>query len=257
MEQPTIRVATSWRLASCLGAAVVMATALADLATADLITRPQAPTSDQPPPPINEYGIISPRRLGDREVSFGQTQAANKRLLKAQLVDGTWVSVDPETGRTPDGTVVLTTAVASDRAELDPTVTPGASMASPNVYYAVRADGIIALEFSILTDEIHDDSSGQDTYPEVVVAGVAPPVGSEVRAIIGGSLSEPKFAAAPVLLDAQRIATADIDARVTFDGSAYPVATIDIDLSEFGMPLEAPAIGLHIRVPLTAQAPGA
>jgi len=256
MHQSKLRVATSWRLVSCLGASLSAALLLAAPAPAELILRPQAPTSDQPPPPINEAGIISERRIGDRLVSFGATQVAAKRLLKAQFADGTWVTLDPETGLTPDGVAVLATAVADGRTDLDPTVTPGSSMASPNVYYAVRALGIVALEYSTMTSEIHDDSSAQDAFPEVILAGLAPPIGSEIRVLIGGNLASPKFAAAPVILDAARIATADVGATVSFGSAASSIIAVGIDLSEFGMPLDAPAIGLHIRVPLRPSAAG-
>ncbi|MBM4115914.1 MAG: hypothetical protein FJ252_08590, partial [Phycisphaerae bacterium] len=203
MEQRMIRVATSWRLASCLGAAVALAMSVSDQAPADLITRPQAPTSDLPPPPIDENGIISERRLGDRPVSFGATEAAAERLMKAQLPDGTWVSVNLEDGVSAGGKL-LSPSIADGREDLDGSITPSAAMASPNVYYGVRGIGVTALECSILVSPIFDDASEFDAFPEIILAGPAPAVGSVIRVMIGGTLANPKYAEKSITLDAER-----------------------------------------------------
>ena len=249
MEQRMIRVATSWRLASCLGAALALA--MVQRAPADLILRPQAPTSDQPPPPIDENGIISERRIGDRPVSFAATEAAAERLLKLQLPDGSWVSVNPEDGVSA-GSVLLATAVSDAREDLDASITPGAAMASPNVHYGVRGVGVTALEYSILVSPIFDDASGLDAFPEVILAGPAPAVGSVIRVMIGGTLANPKYAEKSITLDAEKIATWAIGADVSFDGRVMPVVTIPFDLTEFGVTLDAPVIGLQITAPLSA-----
>ncbi|MFM7809817.1 MAG: hypothetical protein ACKPEA_18110, partial [Planctomycetota bacterium] len=252
MEQRMNRVATSWRLALCLGAAVALAMSVSERAPADLITRPQAPTSDQPPPPIDENGIIAERRLGDRPVSFGATEAAAQRLLKLQLPDGSWLSIDPETGLAPDGRRLLGTAVADGREDLDASITPAAAMASPNVYYGIRPIGAIGLESSILTSPIFDDASGLDAYPEVILAGPAPVVGAVIRVIIGGTLANPKYAEKSITLDAPRIAVGAVGTAVSFDGRGDPVIAIGFDLTEFGLELDVPVIGLQISVPISA-----
>jgi len=251
MEQRMIRVATSWRLASCLGAALALAMSVSERAPADLILRPQAPTSDQPPPPIDENGIISERRVWDRPVSFGATEAALERLIKVSLPDGTWVSVSPEDGSSASG-VLLTTVVADGHEDLDASISPGAAMASPNVHYGVRGVGVTALEYSILVSPIFDDASGLDLYPEVILAGPAPAVGSVIRVMIGGTLANPKYAEKSITLDAEKIATWAIGADVSFGGRAMPVVTIPFDLTEFGVTLDAPVIGLQITAPLSA-----
>ncbi len=249
MEQRMIRLATSWRLASCLGAAVALAMSMSEQAPADLITRPQAPTSDQPPPPVDENGIIAERRIGDRPVSFAATEAAAERLLKLQLPDGSWVSVNPEDGLSA-GSVLLATAVSDAREDLDASITPGAAMASPNVHYGVRGVGVTALEHSILTSPMFDDASGLDAFPEVILAGPAPAVGSVIRVMIGGTLANPKYAEKSITLDAERIATGAVGASVAFGGQVMPIVAIGFDLTEFGVALDAPVIGLQISVPL-------
>ena len=250
MEQHRSRIAMSWRWALCLGASVALAMSVGEWAAADLITRPQAPTSDQPPKPIDENGIISERWIGDRLVSFGETEAIAESLLKVQLPDGSWVSVNSKDGVSASGTI-LSTAVSDGREDLDETITPGAAMASPNVHYGIRVVGGSTLEHSILVSPIFDDSSGADAFPEIILAGPAPAVGAVIRVMIGGTLANPKYAEQSITLDAARIATGAIGESVSFGGRAMPVVAIGFDLTEFGVKLDAPVIGLQITAPLS------
>lgn len=249
MEQRMNRVATSWRLALCLCAAVALAMSVSERAPADLITRPQAPTSDQPPPPIDENGIIAERRIGDRPVSFTAPEAATERSMKLLLPDGTWVSIDLADGSSSRG-VLMSTLVADGHEDLDATITPGAAQSSPNVFYGVRALGATSLEYSIGIDPIRDDAEGRDNWPEVILAGPMPPAGSVIRLLIGGTISNPKWSEQSVTLDNALLATGATGATVSFDGQPMPVIALGFDLTEFAVSLDASVTGLQITVPL-------